>query len=150
RRSSLSWTLIGLTLMPGAFPLNFFTLTPRLRLWMRDGANQHPADFPPYIRPRLRCKAEAHKAELASRPRDGYHLPFIFSRLTPCLAIASNSRNLGHVGADPVRRVGSVLARATTRGFLPMRILLATAVAIAPLMVAAGAQAEQVISNGRT
>nr|MCB7500816.1 hypothetical protein [Enterobacter roggenkampii] len=31
-----------------------------------------------------------------------------------------------------------------------MRILLATAVAIAPLMVAAGAQAEQVISNGRT
>src|SRR5690606_4031083 len=148
--SSLSWTSIGLTLMPGAFPLNLFTLTPRLRLWMRGGANQRPADFAPYMRPRLRCKAQARKAELVSRPRLDFHLPFSFSPLTRGLAIASNSRNLGHVGADPDRRVASVLARATTRGFLPMRILLATAVAIAPLMVAAGAQAEQVISNGRT
>src|SRR5690606_17116136 len=143
-------SVICLSSMSGAFLLIYYTQTQRLRLRMRDGANQHPEDFPPYIRPRLRCKAEAHKAELASRPRCGFHLPFSFSRLTPGLAIASNSRNLGHVGADPVRRVGSVLARATTRGFLPMRILLATAVAIAPLMVAAGAQAEQVISNGRT
>lgn len=31
-----------------------------------------------------------------------------------------------------------------------MRILLASAVAIAPLLVASGVQAEQVISNGRT
>jgi hypothetical protein len=43
-----------------------------------------------------------------------------------------------------------VLARLSTRGFFRMRKLLATAVAIAPLMIASGAHAEIVVSTSRT
>ena len=52
--------------------------------------------------------------------------------------------------AQSLLEVTCVLARLSTRGFFRMRKLLATAVAIAPLMVAAGAHAEIVISTTRT
>ena len=52
--------------------------------------------------------------------------------------------------AQSLLEVTCVQARLSTRGFFRMRKLLATAVAIAPLMIAAGAHAEIVISTTRT
>ena len=52
--------------------------------------------------------------------------------------------------AQSLLEVTCVLARLSTRGFFRMRKLLATAVAIAPLMIASGAHAEIVISTTRT
>lgn len=52
--------------------------------------------------------------------------------------------------AQSLLEVTCVLARLSIRGFFRMRKLLATAVAIAPLMIASGAHAEIVISTTRT